>query len=94
MRKLLMIGALALVATGTVTVVANAAGQTKSDICHLDRDAGTYELINVADPALDAHFDHGDGEIGEAVPGLEGKIFDENCVVIDAPSPGQVVARA
>jgi hypothetical protein len=35
-------------------------GQPKQDICHLDKDSGTFEIISVAAPAVPAHLAHGD----------------------------------
>ena len=35
-------------------------GKTKGDICHLDKETGTYELINVGNPSVEAHMAHGD----------------------------------
>lgn len=50
---------------------------TKTDICH--RAGGSYILISVAAPALDAHFAHGDGRIGDLVPGQPGMRFASDC---------------
>jgi len=61
-----------------------AAGQTKSDVCHLD-DAGNYMLINIADPALDSHKAHGDSQPGDDVPGMEGYKFSDACVPVPVP---------
>ncbi len=47
-----------------------AQGQAKVPVCHLDEN-GDYVLINIADPALDAHRAHGDLVVGEDV--------NENC---------------
>lgn len=46
------------------------AGQDKTPVCHLDDD-GNFILISIADPALDAHLEHGDLIVGVDV--------DENC---------------
>jgi hypothetical protein len=69
-----------LVASG----LAFANGQTKTDVCHAHGD-GTFDLITVADPAIDSHIAHGDGLIGDPVPGQPGFVFDEACVAIPAP---------
>jgi hypothetical protein len=35
-------------------------GQPKQDVCDLDKDSGTFSIINVAAPAVPAHLAHGD----------------------------------
>ena len=37
-------------------------------------------LINVAEQAYQSHVDHGDGSPGEAVPGMDGYNFGEDCL--------------
>ena len=66
-----------LMATGV-----SAAGATKSDICHLDKDAGIFFLINISDNAFQAHLDHGDVAPGGAVPDMPGMIFGSDCAVL------------
>lgn len=92
-RFFMAVPTVALVAGLGAAAAAQANGQSKSDVCHLRGD-GSYELITVADPALDAHFAHGDGAIGGDVPGLDAKVFDAECSIVDAPVAGVVVARA
>ena len=53
------------------------ARQAKVAICHEGDDG--YELIEIAAPAVDAHLAHGDGFVGDAVPGQDGAVFDEAC---------------
>lgn len=36
-------------------------GQPKVDVCHYDADADLYFMINIAEPAVEAHLAHGDG---------------------------------
>lgn len=55
----------------TVASGVSAEGQPKVGICHLD-EYGNYQLISVADPAVQAHMAHGD-----AIPGTNG--VDANC---------------
>lgn len=71
--------AILLVATG----LAAAAPAPKVDICH-KRGNGTYHLISVNENALQAHLAHGDALPGDPVPGMDGKVFDESCNIIDA----------
>ena len=56
----------------------NNAKKAKVDVCHLD-DEGNYKLISIADPALDAHLNHGDGVPRGEVPGQPNYEFDETC---------------
>ncbi len=51
----------------------------KIDICHYSEEDGTYHMINVSANAESAHRAHGDGQVGDPVPGREGFEFDENC---------------
>lgn len=58
------------------------AAATKVDVCHFDKDAGIYFLINISDNAFDSHVAHGDAAPGELVPGQEGFKFASDCSVI------------
>lgn len=65
----------------TIVLSSFAFGQTKKvDVCH--RTDGGYSRINISRNALDAHMNHGDAQPGEAVPGMSGYEFTENCVVV------------
>ena len=52
----------------------------KVELCHRTGN-GSYHLISVAENAEPAHRAHGDGRIGEAVPGSPGKVFGAGCSV-------------
>jgi hypothetical protein len=52
----------------------------KVQLCHRTG-AGFYVLIDVSVNAEPAHRAHGDGKIGEAVPGNAGKVFGAGCQV-------------
>jgi len=52
----------------------------KVQLCHKTGD-GSYHLIEVSINAEPAHRAHGDGKIGEAVPGNAGKVFGAGCSV-------------
>jgi hypothetical protein len=52
----------------------------KVDLCHRTGN-GSYHLINVSVNAEPAHRAHGDGKIGESVPGQAGKVFGPSCSV-------------
>lgn len=54
----------------------------KVDVCHRAGDA--YVSISVAQPAVPAHLAHGDGLVGQAVPGT-GSLFGPGCVISAAP---------
>lgn len=69
---------------GTVLAFNAFAGQTKTDVCHSHGD-GSYDLITVADPAVDSHLAHGDALIGDEVPGDPSSVFNEVCESIPAP---------
>jgi hypothetical protein len=62
------------------------AGQEKKDICHLEG-TGDYHVINIAEPAWQTHYDHGDGDVdGGDVPEMPGYVFDAECNVVSAVS--------
>ena len=52
----------------------------KVQLCHRTGN-DSYHLIEVSVNAEPAHRAHGDGRIGEAVPGSPGKVFDAGCGV-------------
>ncbi len=52
----------------------------KVELCHRTGN-GSFHLIEVSTSAEPAHRAHGDGKIGEAVPGNPGKVFAAGCVV-------------
>ncbi len=66
-----LMGALLFPATALAKV-------TKVDVCHSEGN-GTFHLITVAEPAYQAHVDHGDSAPGGAVPGMDGYSFDDDC---------------
>lgn len=61
---------------------AASAKQAKADVCH-DGDAG-WELINIAEPAVDAHLAHGDALPGDLVPDMAGFEFGDDCRPVEA----------
>jgi hypothetical protein len=52
----------------------------KVQLCHRTGN-GSYHLIEVSINAEPAHRAHGDGKIGEAVPGMAGRVFGAGCSV-------------
>lgn len=61
-------------------------------ICHYDEDGDQYFELSIALSSEGAHRAHGDGQAGDAVPGMEGFQFDEQCQPV--PSGPQVFAIA
>ena len=55
-------------------------GGPKVELCHRTGN-GSYHLISVSISAEPAHRAHGDGKIGESVPGQAGKVFGSGCSV-------------
>jgi len=64
--------------TGATVAIVNEVRSGKVSLCHKEGN-GTYHLIDVSTDAEPAHRGHGDGKIGDPVPGDPLKIFDENC---------------
>ena len=87
---------------GTVTALSGTTAVTASDVsryrgveptesvkvelCHRTG-AGFYVLISVGAPAEPAHLAHGDGKVGEPVPGQPGSVFSPTCGVSTALPP-------
>jgi hypothetical protein len=55
-------------------------GGPKVDLCHRTGN-GSYHQISVSVNAEPAHRAHGDGKIGEPVPGQAGRVFGPGCSV-------------
>ena len=65
--------------TGTAAVVVNEVrSDSKISLCHSTGD-GSYHTIDVSVNAEPAHRTHGDGKVGDQVPGQPLKVFDQNC---------------
>lgn len=56
-------------------------GQEKVAVCHVDGQ-GNFSAISIADPALDAHLAHSDGQPGVLIPGMPDYNFDANCAPV------------
>jgi len=67
-----------------VLIVASAgtsqAAQEKFDVCHMEGN-GSYHLITIAEPGYETHYAHGDGLIGDPVPGGTDYVFAEDCTL-------------
>lgn len=57
----------------------------KGNVCHAG-DSG-WEIVNIAEPAFDAHIEHGDAFPGDPVPGQPNHTFDSSCTPVDT-EPG------
>ena len=55
-------------------------GEQKVELCHRTGN-GSYHMIEISVSAEPAHRAHGDGKVGEAVPGQAGKTFAADCSV-------------
>lgn len=58
--------------------------ETAVDICHRAVGRDAFILITVAATAADAHVSHGDGRVGDPVPGQPGRIFDATCAPVQS----------
>ena len=65
------------VVDGTVVIVSEVRTNEKVSLCHRS-DVG-YHLISVSNSSEPAHRAHGDGKVGEPVPGEPTKVFNETC---------------
>jgi hypothetical protein len=52
--------------------------EPKVQLCHRTGN-GSYHMISVGAPAEPAHRAHGDGMVGEPVPGSPGQVFTSSC---------------
>jgi hypothetical protein len=60
------------------------AGQHKVNVCHID-EYGTYQMLNIAEAAFQAHIGHGDSNPGDLVPGSDDQFsFADDCTLIPA----------
>ena len=63
----------------TSAVIVNEVRTTsKISLCH-KTGTGSYHMIDVSDSAEPAHRAHGDGKVGDAVPGEPKMVFDQSC---------------
>jgi hypothetical protein len=81
MKKISVLIVVALLVLGTLGTIAQASAE-KVDVCHRVGN-GSFILINISQNALAAHVAHGDGQPGDPVPDMPGKMFDEACNVVE-----------
>jgi hypothetical protein len=70
--------------TSQMHAVRTAGGQATINVCHRTEGTHDFVLISVAAAALDAHRTHGDGLVGEPVPGQPGKRFWSDCTAVSS----------
>jgi hypothetical protein len=66
-------------------LAARATVQPKVSLCHRTEGTQAFVMLSVPASAVDAHRAHGDGRVGDAVPGRPGMTFGPGCSVV-APS--------
>ena len=66
-------------------------GQEKTTICHRHPQTGAFTPVSLPATVIDAHLAHGDGRVGDSVPGRDGTIFDEMCVPTQGLLPGDTL---
>lgn len=69
------------VSGSAATVVSDLRSDSKVSLCH-STGTGEYHSITVSDSAEPAHRAHGDGKVGEKVPGTTAQTFDQTCKVV------------
>ncbi len=80
-RRVVGVGAIGLLALGLVAAKP-AEKPAKVELCHAEA-AGEFHAISVSVNAERAHREnHGDGMVGDAVPGQDGFVFDADCVPV------------
>jgi uncharacterized repeat protein (TIGR01451 family) len=62
----------------SAVIVDEVRSNSKVSLCHR-ADSGSYHKIDVSTSAEPAHRAHGDGKVGDPVPGQPMKVFDQNC---------------
>jgi hypothetical protein len=72
---------LTLQLTGSTVVAVEEARSGKVRICHAEG-TGVFHQIEISESAEPAHRAHGDGKIGEPVPGQPDAQFGDNCRVV------------
>lgn len=62
----------------TSAVIVSEVREGKVTLCHTEGN-GTYHLIGISESAEATHRTHGDGEVGDPVPGRPNMTFDDDC---------------
>jgi hypothetical protein len=61
--------------------------ETITDVCHSTGTMQGFVLISIPTPAANQHLAHGDGLVGDAVPGAPGQVFGPTCELVVIPTP-------
>jgi hypothetical protein len=91
MSRLILVATLVAVIGAFASATPGMAGKSKAVICHAN-DEGGYHEVEVSERALPAHFAHGDGLVGDAVPGMAGFVFGEGCAIEEVEPQGDPIA--
>ena len=67
----------------SAVIVDEVRSDSKVSLCHSTGN-GSYHMIDVSNSAESAHRAHGDGKVGDPVPGQPTKVFDRNCSLVSA----------
>lgn len=67
--------------SATSAVIVNEVREGKVTLCHAEG-GSRYHFITVSESAEGAHRAHGDGEVGDAVPGRPNMTFGEDCGLV------------
>jgi hypothetical protein len=67
--------------SATSAVIVNEVREGKVTLCHAES-GSRYHFITVSESAEGAHRAHGDGEVGDAVPGRPNMTFGEDCSLV------------
>jgi hypothetical protein len=68
---------------GTAALIEEVRSDHKVQLCH-QSDAGQFHMIEVSTNAEPAHRAHGDGKVGDPVPGTLTKVFSGQCLPMGA----------
>ena len=60
------------------------ASQGAAVICHRTGGGRGFVRLSIASAAVAAHLRHGDGQVGDPVPGQPGMVFDATCAAVPA----------
>jgi hypothetical protein len=78
-----LVGMLSL---GVLNPRPGSAQQSQVEICHLEGN-GSYHLITISESNFSSHIAHGDGRVGDPVPGAPGFVFDDTCNLVSIRCP-------
>ena len=74
-------------ASAGIAAASSGVQETITDVCHRTNTTHDFVLISIPGPAAGEHIAHGDGLVGEAVPGMPGQAFGPACELVVIPSP-------